>query len=155
ASAVPIKMPRGAQFTVSVSTILAATVLGGPAAGTWVALLGTTELREIRGRIPWYGTLANHAVIVLPAAAAGLLMLPLGVPSDVSGTSSLQLASPATFIAAMLGAAAYIAINAGLTAVFVALRTNQAVGNVLAGDGRSAAASFLSLAPIGWLMAQI
>ena len=36
-------------------------VLGGPAVGGWVAALGTTEMRELRGRIPWYGTLANHA----------------------------------------------------------------------------------------------
>ena len=29
------------------------------------------ELREVRGRIPWYGTLANHAGIVLPGQARG------------------------------------------------------------------------------------
>src|SRR5262245_38164116 len=61
ASAMPISMPRGARFAVSVSTIMAATILGGPAAGAWVGLLGTTELRELRGSVPWYGTLANHA----------------------------------------------------------------------------------------------
>ena len=75
ASALPIRMPRGALFIVSMSTVMAATILGGPAAGAWVGLLGTTELREIRGRVPWYGTLANHAGIVIPAAAAGLVML--------------------------------------------------------------------------------
>ncbi len=30
----------------------------------------TTEMREIRGRIPWYGSLANHAGAI-PAAIAG------------------------------------------------------------------------------------
>ena len=40
ASALPIRMPRGALFSVSVSTIMAATMLGGPAAGAWVGLLG-------------------------------------------------------------------------------------------------------------------
>ena len=39
----------------------AAMALGGPAVGGWVAAIGTTEMRELRGRIPWYGTLANHA----------------------------------------------------------------------------------------------
>ena len=53
---------------------MAATILGGPTAGTWVALLGTTEIRELRGRMPWYGTLANHAGMMLPAIAAGLVM---------------------------------------------------------------------------------
>ena len=68
------------SFNVSTSTVMAATILGGPAAGAWVGLLGTTEVRELRGRIPWYGTLANHAGIMIPAVAAGLVMLPMGVP---------------------------------------------------------------------------
>ena len=37
----------------------------------WVAVIGTTEVRELRGRIPWYGTLVNHAGIVLPIDLAG------------------------------------------------------------------------------------
>ena len=49
--------------------IMAAAVLGGPTAAGWVALIGSTDLREIRGRVVWYGTLANHAAIVLPAIA--------------------------------------------------------------------------------------
>src|SRR3954471_12002858 len=48
ASAMPISMPRGAHFAVSVSTIMTATILGGPTAGAFVALIGTTELREVR-----------------------------------------------------------------------------------------------------------
>ena len=44
-----------------------------------MALLGSTEVRELRGRIPWYGTLANHASIVLPAVAAGLVAVAIGV----------------------------------------------------------------------------
>ena len=35
------------------------------------------------------------------------------------------------------------------------VRTGQAVSNVIRSEGRSVASSFLSLAPIGWLMAQI
>src|SRR3989337_58322 len=59
ASALPVQMPRGILVTVSIAPIIAATTLGGPTAGAWVALIGTTELRELRGRIPWYGSLAN------------------------------------------------------------------------------------------------
>ena len=64
--------PNAARSAVHrlTSTVMAATILGGPAAGAWVGLLGTTEVRELRGRVPWYGTLANHAGIVIPAAAA-------------------------------------------------------------------------------------
>ena len=47
--------------------------LGGPVAAGWVALLGTTEIREVRGDVPWYGTAANHAGMVLPAILGGVL----------------------------------------------------------------------------------
>src|SRR4051812_48440596 len=94
ASATPVTMPRGARFAGSISTILTSTILGGPAAGAWVGLLGTTELREVRGEVPWYGTLANHAGIILPAAAAGLIMLILGVPTASGSQPIAAMASP-------------------------------------------------------------
>ena len=43
------------------------------AVGGWLPLIGSTEVRELRGRIPWYGTLANHAGLVLPASLAGVV----------------------------------------------------------------------------------
>src|SRR5215203_2637523 len=80
ASALPVKMPRGTLVGVSIAPLIAATALGGPTAGAWVALLGTTEMRELRGRIPWYGTLANHAGLLVPTVAAGIVMWLFGVP---------------------------------------------------------------------------
>ena len=53
ASALPARMPRGSLVSVSIAPIMAAIVLGGPFAGGLVAALGTTEVRELRGRIPW------------------------------------------------------------------------------------------------------
>jgi putative nucleotidyltransferase with HDIG domain len=155
ASAMPISMPRGAHFAVSVSTIMAATILGGPTAGGWVALIGTTELREIRGQVPWYGTLANHAGLMLPAIAAGIVMWPLGIPPASVTNPTQALATPIAFLAAMVGGTAFLAVNAGLTAAAVSVRTGQTVSNVIRSEGRSVGSSFLSLAPIGWLMAQI
>src|SRR5262245_50682712 len=67
ASALPVEMPGGILVTVSIAPIIAATSLGGPFAGALVALIGSTELRELRGRVPWYGSLANHAGLVVPA----------------------------------------------------------------------------------------
>ena len=65
----------GPNRRVAMAPVLAAITLGGPAVGGWVAALGTTEMREIRGRIPWYGTLANHAGIALPAVIAGVVQV--------------------------------------------------------------------------------
>ncbi len=86
--ALPVRLSHGTQQAVANAPMLAAIFLGGPAVGApirrsmapviaamslealpcgWVAALGTTEARELRGKIPWYGTLANHAGIALPA----------------------------------------------------------------------------------------
>ncbi len=100
------------------------------------------------GKIPWYGTLFNHAGGVLPIVIAGWVMLMMGVPGR-------DLSDPITFIASILGGAVMLAINGGLTAGAIALRTGQSASGVVSAEARGIAASILSLAPIGWLMAQI
>jgi putative nucleotidyltransferase with HDIG domain len=148
ASALPVRMPRGTMVAVSTAPLLAATVLGGPTAGAWVALLGTTELRELRGRVPWYGTLANHAGLMIPAIAAGLLIRVSRGPTEIPGDVT-------SFLATIIGAAVFFAINASLTATAVSLRTGEDFRSVLVGDARGFATSLLGLAPLGWLMAQM
>lgn len=145
-SALPVRMPRGTLVAVSVAPILASIALGGPAVGAWVAAIGTTEVRELRGRIPWYGTLANHAGLVLPAALAG-------VASDVVRSSADNLATG--FVALLIGAAVFFVGNGVLTATLVALRTDQDFRVVLLGDARGFATSLFALAPLAWLMATI
>jgi putative nucleotidyltransferase with HDIG domain len=113
-----------------------------------VALIGTTELREVRGRIPWYGTLANHAGIVLPTFAAGLTIRALGSGGELG--RELQ-----DFVATIFGSAVFFAINASLTSMLVGLRTGQQLTTVLKGDARGFATGLLGLAPLGWLMAQM
>ena len=71
AAALPVTLPHGTRVDVTNAPTLAAILLGGPAVGGWVALLGTTEVRELKGEVPWYGSLTNHACIVIPAVASG------------------------------------------------------------------------------------
>jgi diguanylate cyclase (GGDEF)-like protein len=59
------------HFTFHLPFVGAAMVLGGPAAGAWVALLSTIDRRELASQ-PWYGTLANHAAIAIAAVVGGL-----------------------------------------------------------------------------------
>ena len=147
ASALPVRMPRGTLVGVSGAPIIAAAFLGGPTAAGLVALIGTTEVRELRGRIPWYGTLANHAGLVIPAIVTGVVMHFLG---DASAGQDMR-----GFISALIGGAAFFLINVCLTALLISLRTDQPFARVLVGDSRGFATSLVALAPLSWLMAQM
>jgi len=146
ATSFPVKMPRGLILFVSSAPIYAAMALGGPAAGGWVALLGTFDNREIRGRIPWYGSLANHAGLVPPAILGGLVMHELGRWSGlhIQSLAAVTIGATVMFAANMLG-----------VSVLLSLRTGSSIRNVLYADTRTFASSQLALAPLGWLMARI
>src|SRR3954468_19756591 len=145
AGALPVRMPRGTMVSVAMAPIVAAMALGGPVAAGWVALIGTTEVRELRGRIPWYGTAAKHAGVVLPALAGGLLahaVRSLGANDDRF----------LWFVSTMLGAATLFVLNLVVTSIVVALRSDQSVRVVAMGDWRGISGNALALAPLAWLM---
>ena len=139
-------MPGGFLVTVSIAPIIAATTIGGPFVGALVALLGTTELRELRGKVPWYGSLANHAGLVMPAVGCGLVI------EAIRGTTGDIVVD---FVATLLGAAAYFSLNLLIVSVVVALRTSTPIKQLLIEDSRGFATSLLALAPLGWLMARM
>src|SRR5918999_878825 len=72
ASASPVRLPRGSIVGVSAAVMLTVAFLAGPGAAGLVAAIGSTEWRELRGRVPWFGTLFNHSALVIPSIAAGL-----------------------------------------------------------------------------------
>jgi putative nucleotidyltransferase with HDIG domain len=146
AGALPVKMPRGSLVSVSMAPIVAAFSLGGPVAGGIVALVGSTELRELRGRIPWYGTAANHAGLVLPAVVGGL------ITELLRGASTEESVA---LVSTVAGAAAFYLLNTGATSLIVAMRTGQSFWLVALGDFQGTYVNSLALAPLAWLMAQM
>jgi putative nucleotidyltransferase with HDIG domain len=146
ASALPVRMPRGMLVTVSIAPLIAATSLGGPTAGGIVALVGTTELRELRGRIPVLGTLANHATLVLCAVACGFVIWRISPGRD---GYLLHL------VATLLGALVYFAVNLVIVSGILALRTGERFLDFLLSDARGFGVSLLGLSPIAWLMARM
>ena len=142
-SAFPVRLPRGTHQAVAVAPIMASMFLGGPAVGGWVAAIGTTEMRELRGRIPWYGTLANHAGLVIPAVLAGALR---------EGLLSIWVGPLAEFVTAMIAAAVFMSSNLLLASLLLGLRTGQPVLGVLVGDSRGISSAVIALAPLAWLM---
>jgi HD-GYP domain-containing protein (c-di-GMP phosphodiesterase class II) len=146
AGALPVRMPRGTLISVAIAPIVAAMALGGPLAAGLVALVGTTELREVRGNIPWYGTAANHAGVVLPALVGSLFYEGIRGPS-----TDLFI----IFAATIVGAVVLFLLNFTIASVMVSLRSHQSLDLVLFGDARGIATNALALAPLAWLMAQM
>jgi putative nucleotidyltransferase with HDIG domain len=145
ASALPVQMPRGSIVSVGIAPIVVAMNLGGPAVAGWVALIGSTEVRELRGKIPWYGTVSNHAGLVLPAVVGGIAL-------EAVRATSPDL--PVDFIATAIGALVFYLLNIALASAVISMRTGQAIIHVL-GDSRAVATSELALAPLAWLMSKI
>ncbi|HEX2767480.1 MAG TPA: HD-GYP domain-containing protein [Candidatus Limnocylindria bacterium] len=148
ASAMPIRLPRGSAVSVASAPILASLFLGGPAAAVIVAAIGTTDERELRGEVPWYGTLYNHASAVAAVGVAGILFELLRGPASSIGPF-------AEFVAAVLGSVTFLVINWALGIIAVAVRTQSSVRMVWAQDVSNVAPSLGGLAPLAWLMAQI
>jgi diguanylate cyclase (GGDEF)-like protein len=112
-----LRAPGGGGFlTFHLPFIGAAMVLGGPTAGAWVAFLSTLERRELE-QLPWYGVLANHAVLVIGAVAGGLIAgLVAGLPGSPDGHGTGLLA------AAVAGTLCLSLVSTGIAALTVSLR---------------------------------
>jgi hypothetical protein len=146
ASALPVVMPRGSIISTSIAPLVVVMMLGGPTAAGWVALIGTTDLRELRREIPWYGTLANHAGLTIPAIAGGL------VASTVVGVADKPVVN---FVATAAAATVFFVLNLVIAALTLSLRSGQGVLEVVRGDTPTFVGTFLALVPLAWLMSQV
>jgi hypothetical protein len=152
-AAAPVRMPSGAVVDVTIAPILAAALLGGPAAAAVVGFFGTVDGREARGLfrlpggIPWFGTLYNRATIGIPAVFAGVFLSALSPPTSASPVTSLVLV-----VVAGLG---YFALNNALAAAVIAVREGKSFETVLVSNLRQFGVSLAGLAPLAWLMASM
>ena len=129
--------PNQVSLVYSTGAILAAALLGGPTAAAWVALVGTIELRELRGEVPWYGVLATHGMLALSATMAAVFMLLVRL-LEIDPVQLRDLA------AILVGAAVFLIVNQGLALLLWHSRT-----------GRRAAEGFDVISRTDWNVASI
>ena len=130
ASALPVRLPRGTVVSVASAPLIASFVLGGPVAGAIVALVGTTESREVKGEVPWYGTVYNHAASVIAVVIGGVIFeLIYRLRPGTSVSEPLFL-----FAATVIASAAYFILNWTLAVAAVSARTGIAITKVWAQD---------------------
>ena len=136
-----------AVLTFHLPFIVAAMILGGPAAGAWVAAISSIEIREIR-EVPWFGTLSNHAVLALAGTLGGVAYLVIqGVLGDIVDPQLAILAAAAG------SAVVFCAIDVGMTATTVAIRERvgiDEIGLIFDMSFRQTTAGEIVL---GWLLA--
>ncbi len=144
ASSLAVRMPGGNVLDVGFAPMVAAMSVGNPAVAGWTALLGSTQSRELRRRVPWYGVLANHAGITGPAV----------VCTYVLGRVPNRSNAFVDFAATVGVACIFFALNTLITAALVSVRDNGPVLKEIRAD-RGAYVNMLALAPIAWLMAQV
>ena len=147
AQAFPVRMPRGTVVSVAIAPILAAAAVGGPPAAAIVAGVGLTEWRELRGDVPWYGTLYNHAESVIPAVLAAIVFRIVGGQNFAPNAASLA--------GVALAGVVYFVGNTTLATVATVLRHGVSPRAVLSGDIRLTAGSLLGMVPLAWLVAVV
>ena len=147
ASALPVTLSEGVHIAVSTAPLMAATALGGPTAGALVAVFGTLDMREVRGKVPWYGVLTNHAAIVLPVIAGGLVIHAFkGQPGQYANE----------LIATLLGSLVYFTLNLTFVSAIVIFRGGRSIREFLnRAETKNIYVNLLTLAPMGWLMARM
>jgi diguanylate cyclase (GGDEF)-like protein len=128
-----------------VGPIVGAWALGGPAAGVWVALLGTFELREFRGQIPWYGVVANHAMQVVPAAIGGTLTLVL------RDAAAARPGEAADLIAVLAGAVVFWVLGLVLAMATIWARNGRTPKEALGIPGRTIVAMIGAESALAWV----
>jgi len=141
----PVHVPRGSLVSVSAAPVIAAGILGGPTAAAIVAVVGTLELREVRGGVPWYGIVYNHSFIVFPAVLSGVTYLVM--------TSGAAIATPRGLVGAVAAGIVYVIVSTTLSSLAVAFREGRPYKAVLGSDFRSVGLAMVGLTPIAWLMA--
>ena len=153
-SSASVRMPGGTVVDVGIAPLVACAVLGGPAAAVLASALGTFEIREVRGLIPWlrggvpwYGTAYNHAALLIPSVLA----------SAVYGTLAGHTfhADIASLTAVLVAGGVHYVVNNALTASAVAIREDRSWPAVLFSNVRQFGFSMGGLVPISWLMASM
>ncbi len=147
AVSVSLDTPGGSHVSVGVVPLVAAAALGGPLVAVWVALVGSTEVRELKRLPPALGV-ANHLHAALPVLVVTLALEPLRPSLLAAGAAPLGLA------VSLLTGVVYLITNGWLALWYVARLDARRVPGLFRRQIRTYAA-LLSFIPLAWLAAEV
>jgi putative nucleotidyltransferase with HDIG domain len=149
ASLFPVHIPRGPVVSTFIAPLLASAILFGPFGAAIVALLGTWDSRELRGQVPWWGTLTNHASTAISAVVAGSvywIMQPTRIDPETVRLDQLSLG------VALAAGLMYFLIEALITSLGIAISQQRRLANVFLASLKSYGLTLVGLVPMSWLM---
>lgn len=134
-------------LTFHLPFIVAATALGGPAAGGLVAAVSTIERRELI-EVPWYGTLANHAQLTASTVFGGVVLVWVrnALGSDLVEPQAVEL------VAIVLGTFAMTTLSVALAAGTIILRDRLSLAEAVRVFDSSYRMTAASEVVLGWVL---
>jgi signal transduction histidine kinase/CheY-like chemotaxis protein len=144
AAAFPVRFANEVRFDVSAAPVVAAMILGGPLAGGLAGALGSIQLREIRGRVPWHGVVATRVGCSIGGLLGGFALL---------ATEQLVPGQPGVAIGALSGGVTFVVANSATLVIWLVVDDGLAFTPALRTTTSPAVTTF-SLVVIGYLMAE-
>lgn len=156
AETLAFQLPLSGSVSLGFALGFAALLYDGPVAASFVALVGSVSVQDIRDRRPLDVQLFNSAQLVISILAAAWVYEVLGgmplawAAAGPPGSGALGLG------AAMIAATAFVVVNIGLVGEALALRTRLPLANVLREQSfASYWISFVMLALLGYVLARV
>lgn len=149
AELLPITLSKGAEVTVGFAILMGAILVVGTKSAVWVAFVSSLIMEmKRRGKMPLYKSLFNIAVYVVIVGVSGVIYTNLG---GVPG----KLTFPEDLVPLLALVFAYLFMNVGLITLALSLLYSEHILHVFRENFRWALPNYLSLAPLGTLLAQI
>lgn len=145
AELLPVQLPRGISASVSFAILYAATIVTGPSAGTWVALIAGV-IHSVHTRVGLQKWAFNIGQIIIAVVASGVVYEAFGITGVPDNL--LRMAVPAS--AAGL---TYFVLNSLLVSGAVSLSTGASLWRIWRGSLTSIYVSFAGLGILGAIMA--
>jgi HD-GYP domain-containing protein (c-di-GMP phosphodiesterase class II) len=147
----PVRLPGGMVAHTTTAPLIACAFdpqLSNPFAICWIALIGTIEMRDLRGELPIYATLYNRFDYLLSAYAAYLAV-------DLT-RDGVRVDDPLGVIAQIvLAGIAFSVVNLLLGVSAASLRAQMPLSRVWSLSIANILTGLVALVPLGWLMVEI
>jgi putative nucleotidyltransferase with HDIG domain len=145
---IPVELPLGGSVTIGFPIDFVVILVYGPAMAMCTTFLGEILAELLNRKINWYKSLFNASQYALSAGIAGIVYQEVG---GLVGTVDLT----SYIIPAIFCALTYYLINSNLFVIVISIAENVSILSVWKNRIRGIIATYIALAPIGFIMAMV